>query len=194
MNIEYFSKYLEYDKNGLKAKRKEYLNKFINSFENNNEKISWTIDYLSNFDFNKNIRFDLFKEIIFPVLLDGYNNKNIKYMIWLAKIIKNISYDKEVAKKIGYISGLGIIKKCYELDQNNIEVNDLYIELMVRGIIYSLHEWPIGILNGNTFIDKNECKIILKKEIPILKKLDRNKKYNEIIIEYENKLKEYIIK
>jgi len=196
MNIEYYNKYLEYEEKGIKSKAKEYINYFINSFENNNEKNNWTIEYLPKLKFKKNgnIRYELLKEIIFPVLLEGYNNKNINYMIWLAKIIKNYSQGKEIDEKLNYISDLSIIKECYKLDPNNIEVIDLYIKIMAREIIYRIHEWPSGILIGNTSIEKDECKILLNEEIPLLRILDRNKIYNELINEYEYNLKNYIIR
>jgi hypothetical protein len=68
---------------------------------------------------------------------------------------------------------------------------DIYLELKIRGIDYSIHEWPYGVLFGNDFASKYECKIILE-ELPFLYKLDRNKKYYEYINDYEGKVKEYM--
>ena len=36
--------------------------------------------------------FELFEEIIFPVLLNGYNNKNIASMVWLDRNNKYKDY------------------------------------------------------------------------------------------------------
>ena len=89
MNIGYFNEYIKYEQMGLKSKTKECLKYFINSFENYKEKELWTIEYLPKLEFNENsrIRNELYEEIIFPVLLEGYNNKNIKLTIWMVKLI-----------------------------------------------------------------------------------------------------------
>ncbi|MDR1238552.1 MAG: hypothetical protein LBK27_00400, partial [Treponema sp.] len=91
MKVEYFNEYVHYKNIGIKSKTKECIDKFINSFENYMEKEQWAVEYLSKpeMDSNGRIRNELFEEIIFPVLLNGYNNKNILQMIWLAKLNQN---------------------------------------------------------------------------------------------------------
>jgi hypothetical protein len=193
MNIEYFKEYQKYEQLGIKSKIKECLNNFINSFEKYYEKELWTIEYLPKLEFNKNgrIRNELFEEIIFPVLLEGYNNKNIKLIVWMVKLIQNLYQNNKLWKEINYASNLTLIRECYTLDPNSNEIIDLYLEIMIEKILFRIHEWPYGILIGNTFAEKDECKKLLE-EIPLLNKLDRNKKYNELIMEYENIIKEYI--
>ena len=182
MEIDYFNEYLNYLNTGIKLKAKEYIKKFINSFVNYKEKELWTVEYLPKLDMNNNrrIRNELFEEIIFPVLLNGYNNKNISLMVWLVKLSQNCYQNKKIWEKINYKTDLEIIKECYELDPNNTDVIDLYLELEVKWISYAIHEWPSGILIGNNGATKEECKELLR-EIPFLIKLDRNKKYIEYI-------------
>jgi hypothetical protein len=193
MNIEYFNEYLKYEQMGIKSKGKECLNSFINSFENYNEKLLWTIEYLPELKFNKNnrIRNELFEEIVFPVLLEGYNNRNIKLMIWMVKLNQNFTQNEKLWKKINYVSNLSLIRECYEMEPDNTEIVDLYLEIIIEKILFRIHEWPYGILIGNTFAEKDECKKLLE-EIPLLNKLDRNKKYSELIMEYESIINEYI--
>ncbi|MDR2375875.1 MAG: hypothetical protein LBD96_05485, partial [Treponema sp.] len=114
MDIEYFNEYLKYEQMGIKSKKKEYLNNFINSLENYNEKVLWTMEYLPKLKFNSNgrIRNELFEEIIFPVLLEGYNNKNINSMIWMVKLNQNFTQNEKLWKKVNYISDLSLIKEC----------------------------------------------------------------------------------
>jgi hypothetical protein len=193
MNIEHFNEYLKYEQMGIKTKEKECLNYFINSFENYNEKVLWTIEYLPKLKFNKNgrIRNELFEEIVFPVLLEGYNNKNIKLMLWMVKLNQNLYQNNKLWKKVNYASSLELIRECYKIEPNDNEIIDLYLEIIIDKILFRIHEWPFGILIGNTFAEKDECKKLLE-EIPLLKKLDRNKKYSELIMEYENIINEYI--
>ena len=193
MNIEYFNEYLKYEEMGLKLKVKEYLTNFINSFEGYNEKVLWTIEYLPKLKFNKNgrIRNELFEEIVFPVLLEGYNNKNIKLMLWMVKLNQNLYQNNKLWKKINNVSSLELIGECYKIEPNDNEIIDLYMEILIEKILFRIHEWPYGILIGNTFAEKDECKKLLE-EIPLLNKLDRNKKYSELIMEYEKIINEYI--
>jgi hypothetical protein len=193
MDIEYFNEYLKYEQLGIKSKEKESLNNFISSFKNYDEKVLWTIEYLPKLKFNKNgrIRNELFEEVIFPVLLEGYNNKNIKLMIWMVKLNQNFTQNEKLWKKINYISNLSLIRECYEMEPDNTEIIDLYLETIIEKILFRIHEWPYGILIGNTFAEKDECKKLLE-EIPLLDKLDRNKKYSELIMEYESIINEYI--
>lgn len=84
-----------------------------------------------------------------------------------------------------------IMRECYEIDPQNNEITDLYLEFKIEWISYSIHEWPSGILLGNDGATKEEC-IKLLEEVPFINKLDRNKKYSEYIKDYENKIKEYM--
>ena len=195
MKIEYFNEYLKYEQSGIKAKAKEFLNKFILSFENYTEKESWTMEFLPRLKQNSNgrIRNELFEEIIFPVLLNGYNNKNLASMVWLVKLNQNYYQNNKIWQKINYKTDLEIVKECYSIDPNNTEVIDEYLEIIIRGIDFAIHEMPFGILYGNNFATKDQCKELLE-EIPFIKKLDRNNRYKDYIIEYENMLNESIYK
>ena len=195
MNVGYFNEYLKYEQMGLKSKTKGCLKDFINSFENYKEKELWAIEYLPKLEFNENsrIRNEIYEEIIFPVLLEGYNNKNIELMIWIVKLIQNLYQNNKLWGKINYITDLDLIMELYKLEPDNDEIIDLYLEIIIEKISFRIHEWPEGILIGNTFAEKEECKKLLE-EIPLLNKLDRNKKYNKYIMEYENIIKEYINK
>ena len=195
MNIEYFNDYLNYETQGIKTKAKESIHNFILSFRNFDEKELWTIEYLPKLKQNNNgrIRNEVFENILFPVLLKGYKNRKVNLMIWLVKLNQNYYQNHRLWEKINYKSALEIINECYEIDPNNNEVIDLYLELEIEGIGFSRHEWPEGILFGNNFATKDECKILLESLV-FINKLDRNKKYSEYIHDYENKIKEYMEK
>jgi hypothetical protein len=193
MEIKYFDEYILNEKLGLKMKTKEYVRKFINSFENDCEKEQWTFQYLPIL-VKKNsgiIRMELFEEIIFPILLHGYNNKIIDSMVWLVKVSENYYRNNRFWERMYYKSDLEIIKECYSMAPNNEEIQDIYLELEIRSIDYSLHEWPCGILMSNCAATLEECNE-MKMGIPKLKKLNRNKKCREYLMNYEHTLNEYI--
>ena len=195
MNIDFFNEFIKYENNGIKIKAKEYVNKFIQSFENYIEKESWVINYLPKLEQKSNgrIRNELFEEIIFPVLWNGYNNKEINLMIWLVKLEQNYLQNNRIWEKMNYKTDMEIIKECYEIEPENNEVVEIYLKLIIEGIDYSMHELPYGILFGNNFATIDECNKLLE-EIPFIKKLDKNNMYKEYINKYENEIKKYMEK
>jgi hypothetical protein len=194
MKIEYFNEYLHYKDIGIKSRAKEYIDKFINSFENYMEKEQWTVEYLSKLEMDSNgrIRNELFEEIIFPVLCNGYHDKNILLMIWLVKLNQNYHQNHRIWKKINYKTEIEIIKECYDLEPDNNEVTDLFLELMMNKLDFNMHEWPHYILFGNSVATKEECQILLDR-IEFINKLDRNKKYSEYLHDCEDKIKNYLM-
>jgi hypothetical protein len=137
------------------------------------------------------IRNELFEEIVFPVLWKGYKNKDIQSMIWLTRLNQNYYQNNRIRKLMDYKSPIQIIQECYEIDPNNHEVSDLYLEFKIDGISYSIHEFPSAILTVNDDTRKEDCKKLLE-EIPFLNALDKNKKYIGFIKDYEDKIKEYM--
>jgi hypothetical protein len=195
MNIEYYNEYRYYKSMGIKSKTKECIEKFIHSFENYTEKESWTKEYLPKIEMDSNgrIRNELFEEIIFPVLWNGYNAKDIPSMMWLVKLEQNYYQNDRIGKKMNYKSSLKIIMECYEIDPNNSEVMEIYLEKLIERVNFSIHEWPSGVLFGMNFATKDECKILLERN-ELIRRLDVNRKYVEYIHDYENKTKEYMEK
>lgn len=193
MKQEYFDEYLKYEQLGIKAKEKECMERFINSFETYDEKEAWTIEYLPKLKTNGNsrIRHELFEKIIFPVLLEGYYNRNVKSMVWMVRTIRNLYQNKQLWEKTNYVLGWDLIRECYKIEPDNNDVTDLYLEIMIDAMRFRIHEWPFGILIGNTFAAKDECRKLLE-EIPLVRKLDRNQEYTGFIAEYENIVNEYI--
>ena len=195
MKIEHYHDFLHYKNQGLKEKTTGAITKFIDSFENYEEKESWVLEYLPKLETNIygriQVRYELFEQIIFPVLLRGYNNKNVELMLWLAKLCVDFYQNEKVWEKINYISKVEIIEECYTLEPDNEAIRKLLLQLKIEEVEYSTHEWPDGILYGHNGATIDECNILLE-EIPFINKLDKNKEYQEFIQDYENKVKEYM--
>lgn len=196
MNIEFFNEYIHYQHKGLKDKAKEYVTKFIRSFENDAEKELWTKEYLPTLEFNCNcrIRNELFEEIVFPVLLNEYNHKDISSMIWLVKLEQNIITNNRILKRINYKTVWEIIRECYTIEPNNTEVTDLYLEYSIKQMDFCTHEYHCAgiILYGNDIASKDECILLLEEIVFIKNTLDRNKKYAAFINLCEYAIKDYM--
>src|SRR5215510_6196516 len=166
MIIEYYNEYLHFKNIGVKLRAKEAIIKFINSFNNYSEKEAWTLEYLPKLecDSNGRIRNELFEEIIFPILQNGYKGKNVSLMVWLVKLEQNYYQNEKIWKLIEHKTSVQIIRECYEIEPNNEEVIDLYLKLKLNWISYAIHEWTDEfpcILIGNDGATIEQCQKLL---------------------------------
>ncbi len=193
MKNEKYYEFIELDKKGQKKEAKRILNEFISSFSSFEEKEKWTYDYLPSVETNHHsrIRHELYEKIIFPVLLEGFRKREVKAMHWIVKTRQNLFSAQDLYKEIEYKSPVEIIKECYALEPSNFEINEIYLEMKIDFISYSQHEWPSGILYGMIGATLEECYEV-KDELPLVRNLDKDKKYVEYINEYESKLDTYI--
>ena len=195
MKIEHYKDFVRYRDQGLKEKATEAITQFIDSFENYEEKELWTIEYLPKLEKNIfgriEVRYELFEEIIFPVLLKGYNDKNVELMFWLAKLCQELYRNKKVWEKINRVTEGEILEECYHLEPDNEVIQKMLLGLKISEIDYSIHEWPAGILYGHNGATIDECNIMLN-ELPLIKKLDKNNEHQELIQDFEDKMKEYM--
>ena len=195
MDIEFFNKYLASIKNKDRIMAKKHIDKFIKSFANYEEKEAFTKVYLSDLEKReyKHIRHELFVNIVFPVLLNGYNNKDIQSMIWITKFIYDFYNHDSLCKQNGFYIGYELrhkhkmlLEECYEIAPDNEEVYKLYVEMKIEDInssIYWINSGKKGIgHNVNSLLDM----------INVFKNIDKNKIYENIITECENKAKEYV--
>ena len=188
MDIEFYNKYLASIKSKDRITAKKHMDKFIKSFANYEEKEAFTKLHLSELE-NKgywHIRHELFVNIVFPVLLNGYNNKNIESMIWIIKFIHIFWNHKILWEQIGKKEKEAILNECYEIDPNNDEVNKMYMEMKIKYInnkIYWMNERKKDInRDGNRLLEM----------INNFKNIDKNKVFENTITECENIVKEYI--
>jgi len=193
MNFEYYQEFLMCQSKGLKQQSKDALERFICSFSDFSEKQTWVTENLSDLEVHSNgrLRNELFEELVFPVLADGYKNKQVHLMIWLVKFSKNLYQNQPLWHKIHGVTPYEIIRECYDLEPENTEIRDLCLQLGLEGIQYAIHEWPCGILLGPDGATKEACQAELVN-VNFLRTLDHSGKYESQLADYENKLHEYM--
>jgi hypothetical protein len=141
------------------------------------------------------IRHELFSKIIFPVLYDGYKNKDVQSMIWIIKFNHIFRNHKIEWDKIDKKNDTAILKECYGIDPNNNEIIKMYIKYMIEKInrehVGSIN-WTIESLEHTLRNSINEINYkSFLEDIQLLNKLEDNPKYNEWAVKWENKIKEY---
>lgn len=193
MKEELYEQYLTYKNLGVKSKAKSTLNQFILSFTSFEEKEEWVWDHIEKLPTKKNgcIRYEIFNEMVFPVLLKGYKENSFRATLLMSKFIHNINQSQKAIKELGHISEEKLLEKCSELDPSNEEVRHLRLKQFINWLDFSQHEWPSGILYGMDGASIDQCHEI-EQSLETIKKLDIEKQYTSYIQDYRKKLHLYM--
>ena len=152
---------------------------FICSFADLDDKYKWSKEFLENTEYGHKIRHELYENIIFPVLRNGYDNNDPWSLYWLAKTIRNVYGSERMMSLIDNKSDFALMKEYYKLTKSD----EICLELLSRtmsSIGYTMHEWPIGIVMGHL-----ESLDELLNKIEYARTLDLGNKYTESLRETE---------
>lgn len=193
MNTKYYEDFVEFKRKGMKAKARESVREFIDSFSDEDEKAQWVWNTLPELPFGEShcIRHELFVHLISPVLMAGYERKDIRSILWLGKLIKNVSQIPELHERIGFKSEHELFREAYELDPENREVIELLLDSQVRRFEYCEHEWPDGMLyDGHNWATMDQCRK-LRKELALARETDKEAMYSDFLDQFEDKISLY---
>ncbi|MBN3892325.1 MAG: hypothetical protein HWQ43_25330 [Nostoc sp. JL31] len=196
MELEYYKQYLHCKTLGFRSQARQHLQQFITSFASFTEKELWTHEFLENqqCEYEYGIRYELYEQVVFPVLLSGYQKRDPWSVLWLARTAQNFYKVKHLHKQINFKTDYGLLKECYLLAPNNNEVQKGLLSVQIRWLQYCIHEYPTGILygsvNGATI---DECQEILS-EVEFARKLDVEKIQEKFFNEVQSKVLEYIVR
>jgi len=192
MDIENFETYKAYNEKGLKKPATASLHKFIASFLGDSERQDWVWSYLATLEKNNHcrIRHEIFTELVYPVLKQGYLNQDFDATFWLGQLTQNIYQNKALHEELDFITEYQLYLKCYQLKPNSVEVISVLLKVMVQQLEYALHEYPSAILWDNNSANLAQCEE-LAKELAFARKLDGESKYNLFFNDVEDKLSTY---
>jgi hypothetical protein len=192
MNTRYYEDFLEFQRKGLRAKATESVRKFITSFADEDETALWVWNALPHLSYNGCgcVRHELFKHLISPVLVTGYEKKDFQSMLWLGKLMRNVEQDHKLFERIGFKSERELFKESHTLDPENREAIELLLDAQVRWLQYCQHEWPAGILYGNNGATIQQCREI-RDELALARQIDGEARYSDFFDQFEEKLCQY---
>jgi hypothetical protein len=191
MNSELYREYLSLKALGLRDDSKEKLMNFIDSFADIDEKEVWVRGFIEEGNFEHKIRHEIFEQLVFPVLYEGYKENDF-WAIWsLSKVSQNLYDSKAFWKKVDYNTDHSLLRRCFELNPEHQEVRKELLDALLGFFRYSMHEWPSGILYGNDGADQKQSQEILE-EIGFARLLDSESLYEELLFDFEGKVREYI--
>lgn len=190
MQLEYYEMFLHYIDRGQRKKASEALAIFINSFAND-EKKSWVWSYLKSFDKENPpfIRYEIFRDLVYPVLKEGYLQNDIASTIWLAILYDNIYNNKYIYNEVN-LTSIELLEKCINIDPQNNEAKKLLLTQLIRRLVYCIHEWPSGILYGNNGASIEECQEI-RDSIYLAQSLDVHQEHEAFLKDFIDKLNQY---
>lgn len=191
MKVEYYNQYLHFKSIGLRAKATENLKQFIDSFESFEEKEQWTRDFLESGDSEDIIRHEIYKIVVFPVLLKGYQKQDFWSLTWLIKTIQNIYKVKTLHEQIDFKTDYQLLQDCYSIEPQNPEIRQALLKKLLSWLDYSIHEYPRGILYGHNGATIDECQDILT-HIEFVKTLDPEEKFKDFLDDVRTKVLEYM--
>lgn len=190
MELDYYKQYLHYKAVGFRSEARANLQQFIDSFVSITEKEQWTREFLEAGEYGHKIRYELYEEVVFPALLNGYQRKDPWSVLWLARTAQNLYKVKHLHEQIDLKTDFGLLKECYLLDPNNIEIRKDLLNIQVQWLQYCIHEYPTGILYGNDGATTEECQEILS-EIGFVREFDTKKIQEELLNDVQSKVLEY---
>jgi hypothetical protein len=192
MNIEHYQEYREFEEKGLKKQASKSVRAFICSFQSNKEIEEWVWKHLPKLETNRHsrIRHEIFHELVFPILREGYDNGDFTSTLWLGKLSQNFYQSKSVHEMLDWVSELDLYSKSHEIDPENDEARLLLLKSIVSWLEYAEHEWPSGILYGNDGATIEQCDEI-SSEVQRVLSLDKEFKYSDFIKQFNKKLSQY---
>jgi hypothetical protein len=123
MDESHYTQFLASQTAGLKEEARTAIRRFVASFNGLEEKEDWTRKFLSTLKPGAVVRHELYEEVIFPVLVAGYENRNPWSLYWLAQTSQNLFKAKHLYQRIGAPSPLELLKEAYGLAPSSEEIS-----------------------------------------------------------------------
>lgn len=192
MDIGHYQRFLTCQQQGLKKPAAEAVRQFIDSFETDAEKSDWVWAYLPSLPINgqARIRHELFNELIFPLLFNGWRNEDWQSTLWLGKLMNNVYQTETLHRAMGYTTDIQLFQQCYQWQPNHPDVRQAYLSSLIRGLSFCGHEYPPIILAGNHAANIADCAEI-RQEIELARALDNNGQYREFLDSLMSDVQQY---
>lgn len=189
MNEDHFKKFETLLDAGRKVDAKRALEEFLASASSESDKENWVFANLPNLKLNRasRIRHEVFEEIVFPVLLRGFQQGYPWHQYWLGRLEQNLITSKRHWSAVGYISDTELFRRAYLQESENDEYRKALLYSIMRKLDFCDHEWPAGLIGVESKQDFDE----LDADIAFADHLDREGTYSESLAEIAQHVSEY---
>jgi len=181
MNLDHYDAFKKAAKLGLRTEAARNVRLFIESFVDDSERSAWTHAFLESGDYGHKVRHELFRDLLFPVLIEGYHARDSWSLYYLAKCIQNLVSEHTLWEKLEYITSYSLLKLCFETDPQFKDVQKVLLDETCRGLGFAIHEWPSGLCWDVCETEEN---------LAFARRLDLEHKHEPFFIEVEEILAE----
>lgn len=189
MDLQHYHEFKRFQAQGRRDDARAPLERFIASFEPGEDRAHWVREFLEAGDYGHKIRHELYEQLIFPVLLDGYRRRDAWSTLWLARTAQNLYTFAPLHALIGFKSEQKLLREAYQIDPKE-EIRESLLRALLRWFSYCQHEWPTGILFGGNGASAAECDRILE-EVSFARALDAGAANEPFLREFEQRTREY---
>lgn len=187
MQYEKYENYKNLKERAQKQEAKAELAEFIESLKSakgEEQFVEWF--FCEEFKGGK-IRYELYQEIIFPVLYEGFKRNDPKFILRLLTAEDNLPQAKSIEKELVNVGKLDLLSKYVELCPQDSEARLELISEHIKFFQFCQHEWPSGILYGMNGATLDECSMLLR-DIDIVKKLDLENCHARFLYDFQGKV------
>ena len=189
MRPELYERFLFLKERGNKGESKAYLDNFIASFSSLGEKRAWVHHFFETRYTGGKVRHEIYENLVFPVLLDGYLHNEAWSLLWLFQTKDNLYANKALHAQVGFRAGSDFLRQAYAMEPAH-SVRRFLLAEQIRGFDYCQHEWPSGILYGADGATQSECEELLR-EIAFTRQLDIGRLHTGYLNDFLHKVEEY---
>jgi hypothetical protein len=190
MKADLYEQFVSLKNLGKKAEAKVAIDTFIASFESWEEKQVWVYSFLNSGGNGCRIRHEIYENLVYPVLLDGYLKGSVASIVWLARTASNLYTIKSPHALLKHKTDFALFKEAYELEPSE-EIGAQLLNALLDWFHFSQHEWPAGILYGMDGANMEQCEEILQ-EVEFARSLDIQRRYDGYFSGFEIKVHEYV--
>jgi len=139
MNADLYEQFVSLKDLGKKAEAKAALDLFIASFETLEDKRVWVYSFLEAGEYRNSIRHEIYENLVYPVLLDGYLKRDATSVAWWARTTSNLYAIKSPHPLLKHKTDFALFKEAYRLEPNERIGADL-LNTLINWFSFSQHE------------------------------------------------------
>lgn len=190
MEVHHYEEYKAQLARGMRSAASAALAQFIASFASLESKGEWVRWYFANERWEHRIRHEIYEQLIFPVLLDGYQRGDLWCLRWLIRTVSNIYTGKQLWEQIDRKTELALREELVARAPEDARARRELVDCFITMFRHNAHEWPWGILYGMDGASVSECAELLAAAERALE-LDVERRHHAFIEEFMAKVRLY---
>jgi hypothetical protein len=188
MEVRHYEEYKTQLARGMRPAASAALAQFIASFTSFESKTEWARWYLANERWDHRIRHEIYEQLIFPVLLDGYRRGDLWCLRWLIRTVSNIYTGTQLWEQIDRKTELILREELVARAPEDARARRELVDCYIRMFRHNVHEWPWCIIYAADSASASECLELLATAQHALE-LDVERRHHAFIEEFVAKVR-----